>query len=170
MNRKSYTLVGAGIGLAVFLALALLPSLLYGGYAGVLLAGGIFGTPVTATSAVRALIRASSASPWTRDGLAEDRARLQRPAGAVHLVVSGPPHPRASGVGTSRSRSCPTFGSSPAIRFAVWAVYRSAPFRPTAGSCGSSAALGSAHSRMETKPAIAHLAARRISARELVAP
>ena len=56
MNRKSYTLIGAAVGLAVFLALALLPSLLYGGYAGVLLAGGIFGTPVKATFLVRALI------------------------------------------------------------------------------------------------------------------
>jgi hypothetical protein len=56
MNRKTSTLVGAGIGLALFLAVALLPSLLYGGYAGVLLAGGIFGTPVKATLAVRALI------------------------------------------------------------------------------------------------------------------
>ena len=56
MNRKSYTLIGAAVGLAVFLALALLPSLLYGGYAGVLLAGGIFGTPVKATLLVRALI------------------------------------------------------------------------------------------------------------------
>jgi hypothetical protein len=49
-------LVGAGIGLALFLAVGLLPSLLYGGYAGVLLAGGIFGTPVTASFAVRALV------------------------------------------------------------------------------------------------------------------
>ena len=56
MNRKSYTLIGAAVGLAVFLALALLPSLLYGGYAGVLLAGGIVGTPVKATLLVRALI------------------------------------------------------------------------------------------------------------------
>ncbi len=56
MNRKSYTLIGAAVGLAVFLALALLPSLLYGGYAGVLLAGGIFGTPIQATFLVRALI------------------------------------------------------------------------------------------------------------------
>ena len=55
-TRKIPSLVGAGIGLAVFLALALLPSLLYGGYAGVLLAGGIFGTPVTASFGVRALI------------------------------------------------------------------------------------------------------------------
>ncbi len=56
MTRKSYTLIGAAVGLAAFLAIALLPSLLYGGYAGVLLAGGIFGTPIHATVASRALI------------------------------------------------------------------------------------------------------------------
>ena len=56
MTRKTPTLVGAAVGLALFLAVALLPALLYGGYAGVLLAGGIFGTPVKATLAVRALI------------------------------------------------------------------------------------------------------------------
>ncbi|HTN52706.1 MAG TPA: hypothetical protein VML50_09920 [Anaeromyxobacter sp.] len=55
-SNKVPALVGAGIGLALFLAVALLPALLYGGYAGVLLAGGIFGTPVTASFAVRALI------------------------------------------------------------------------------------------------------------------
>ena len=56
MNKKLPTLVGAGVGLAVFLAIALLPSMLYGGYAGLLLAGGIFGTPVEATLLPRALI------------------------------------------------------------------------------------------------------------------
>ena len=56
MTRKSFTLIGAAVGLALFLAIALLPSLLYGGYAGVLLAGGIFGTPVNPTFWVRALI------------------------------------------------------------------------------------------------------------------
>ena len=56
MNSKVPALVGAGIGLATFLAVALLPALLYGGYAGVLLASGIFGAPVTAGLAVRALI------------------------------------------------------------------------------------------------------------------
>jgi hypothetical protein len=55
-QNKIYTLVGAGIGLVVFLALALLPAVLYGGYAGLLLAGGIFGTPVQPTFLVRALI------------------------------------------------------------------------------------------------------------------
>jgi hypothetical protein len=56
MNNKTPALVGAGIGLALFLAIALLPSLLYGGYAGLLLAGGIFGTPVEPTLLPRALI------------------------------------------------------------------------------------------------------------------
>jgi hypothetical protein len=55
-NKKVPTLVGAGIGLALFLAIALLPAMLYGGYAGVLLAGGIFGMPVQATLLPRALI------------------------------------------------------------------------------------------------------------------
>jgi hypothetical protein len=53
---KTPALVGAGIGLATFLAVALLPAMLYGGYAGVLLAGGIFGTPVTASLGARAII------------------------------------------------------------------------------------------------------------------
>jgi hypothetical protein len=56
MTRKSFTLIGAAVGLALFLAVALLPSLVYGGYAGVLLAGGIVGLPVEATLLVRALI------------------------------------------------------------------------------------------------------------------
>jgi hypothetical protein len=43
---KTYSIVGAAVGVAVFLAVGLLPAMLYGGYAGVLLAGGIFGTPV----------------------------------------------------------------------------------------------------------------------------
>src|SRR5512133_2877330 len=54
--KKLPTLFGAGIGLALFLAVALLPAMLYGGYAGLLLAGGIFGTPVSPTLLPRALI------------------------------------------------------------------------------------------------------------------
>jgi len=56
MTRKTSTLIGAAVGLALFLAVGLLPSLVYGGYAGVLLAGGIFGTPLQATFLVRALV------------------------------------------------------------------------------------------------------------------
>ena len=56
MTRKTFTLIGAAAGLALFIAVALLPAVLYGGYAGVLLASGIFGTPISATFVVRALI------------------------------------------------------------------------------------------------------------------
>jgi hypothetical protein len=56
MQNKNFALVGAGLGLALFLAVALLPAMLYGGYAGVLLAGGIFGTPIEPTFLARALI------------------------------------------------------------------------------------------------------------------
>jgi hypothetical protein len=55
-QNKLPSLIGAGVGLALFLALALLPSILYGGYAGLLLAGGIAGTPVQPTFLVRGLI------------------------------------------------------------------------------------------------------------------
>ncbi len=56
MNSKTSAVIGAGLGLALFLALGLLPALLYGGYAGVLLAGGIFGTPIHANILVNSLI------------------------------------------------------------------------------------------------------------------
>jgi hypothetical protein len=55
-QTKLPSLVGAGVGLALFLAIALLPSVLYGGYAGLLLAGGIVGTPVQPGLLVRALV------------------------------------------------------------------------------------------------------------------
>ncbi|HEY7724160.1 MAG TPA: hypothetical protein VH880_02410 [Anaeromyxobacteraceae bacterium] len=56
MTRRTLTVAGAAVGLAAFLAAGLLPSLVYGGYAGVMLAGAILGTPVAATFAVRALV------------------------------------------------------------------------------------------------------------------
>ena len=39
MNRKTPSIVGAAVGLALFLAIALLPALLHGGYAVGMLAG-----------------------------------------------------------------------------------------------------------------------------------
>lgn len=56
MKRRTPRLVGAAVGFAAFLAVALVPSLLYGGYAGVLLAGGIFEAPLPPSLAMRALI------------------------------------------------------------------------------------------------------------------
>lgn len=43
MNRKHYTLIGSAIGIAGFIAVGLKASIAWGGYAGHLLAEGIFG-------------------------------------------------------------------------------------------------------------------------------
>src|SRR4051794_36538626 len=43
-RNKTVALVGAGVGLTLFIVVGLLPALMYGGYAGLLLANGIFGT------------------------------------------------------------------------------------------------------------------------------
>jgi len=56
MTRKTPTLIGAAVGLALFLALGLLPALLYGGYAGVMLAAVLAGGPVSASFLVRAVV------------------------------------------------------------------------------------------------------------------
>ena len=79
-RNKMVAVAGAGIGIALFLAIGLLPAVLYGGYAGLLLASGIFGTPlpehvfarglvafgsllgVFATAAVFAVVGAAAAS------------------------------------------------------------------------------------------------------------
>lgn len=61
MTRKTSTLVGAGIGLALFLFVGLLPAMYYGGFAGVLLAGGMFGVPLRPGLLVRAIIYFSTA-------------------------------------------------------------------------------------------------------------
>jgi hypothetical protein len=55
-QNKLFALVGSCVGMVAFLVFALLPAVLYGGYAGLLLAGGIVGTPVQPTLIVRAFI------------------------------------------------------------------------------------------------------------------
>ncbi len=45
-RNKTVALAGAAVGFALFLGVALLPALMYGGYAGLLLANGIFGAPL----------------------------------------------------------------------------------------------------------------------------
>ncbi len=45
-KANPFTFIGGIIGLVTFLVIGLLPSLLYGGYAGVILGSAIFGTPI----------------------------------------------------------------------------------------------------------------------------
>jgi hypothetical protein len=56
MTTKNFGIVGAALGLTTFLAVGLLPAILYGGYAGLMLASGIAGTPVQPTALVKGLI------------------------------------------------------------------------------------------------------------------
>lgn len=44
MTTRTASIIGAALGLATFLAVGLLPAMLYGGYAGLLLGSGIAGT------------------------------------------------------------------------------------------------------------------------------
>jgi hypothetical protein len=53
---NTFPLVGASIGLLVFLAVALVPSLVCGGLAGVQLASAVLGVPATPTFSVDAFI------------------------------------------------------------------------------------------------------------------
>ena len=55
-RNKTVAVAGAVIGFATFLGVGLLPAIMYGGYAGLLLAGGIFGTPVPPTLLARGLL------------------------------------------------------------------------------------------------------------------
>jgi len=86
-QNKLPSLIGAGVGLALFLAVALLPSVLYGGYAGLLLAGGIVGTPVQPTLVVRALILFGMALGVT--GIASLFAVMGAVVGAAVGALSG---------------------------------------------------------------------------------
>jgi hypothetical protein len=45
-KANPFTFIGGIIGLVTFLVIGLLPSLLYGGYAGVILGSAIFGAPI----------------------------------------------------------------------------------------------------------------------------
>lgn len=45
-GANSITFLGGVMGLAIFMVVGLLPSLLYGGYAGLILGSAIFGTPI----------------------------------------------------------------------------------------------------------------------------
>jgi len=55
-RENPITIIGGLVGLAIFLAVGLLPSLLYGGYAGVVLGGAIFGTPIHESAFAQATV------------------------------------------------------------------------------------------------------------------
>ena len=55
-RNKMVAVAGAAVGIALFLAIGLLPAVLYGGYAGLLLGTGIFGAPLPEHIFARGLV------------------------------------------------------------------------------------------------------------------
>jgi hypothetical protein len=53
---KTYTFFGGVLGLIIFLTVGLLPAIVYGGFAGVTLAGAILGTPIGTSILAKALV------------------------------------------------------------------------------------------------------------------
>ena len=53
---KTATFIGGVAGLVGYLAVGLLPSIVYGGYAGVTLAAALFGTPIDASWMARGVV------------------------------------------------------------------------------------------------------------------
>jgi hypothetical protein len=56
MENKTVVFWGGAIGLVSFIIFGLLPSLVYGGYAGVVLANGIFNTPIHTNVIAQAIV------------------------------------------------------------------------------------------------------------------
>jgi hypothetical protein len=56
MNSKTFAFVGGLVGLGVFLVVGLLPSIVYGGFAGTVLASSILGEPLSGQIISRLLI------------------------------------------------------------------------------------------------------------------
>jgi hypothetical protein len=56
MQKKTPAVVGSIVALVAFGLVAAIPAAMYGGYAGVLLAGGLFGTPLPQIFLVKAVI------------------------------------------------------------------------------------------------------------------
>jgi hypothetical protein len=100
-QNKTFALVGAGVGLVAFLAVALLPAILYGGYAGLLLAGGIVGTPVQPTFLVKGLIVFGMVLGVT--GIASLFAVLGAVAGAAVGALTSSVVPAKKAEATSKS-------------------------------------------------------------------
>jgi hypothetical protein len=53
---KTATFIGGIVGLVGYLAIGLLPSIVYGGFAGVTLAAALFGTPIDASWMARGVV------------------------------------------------------------------------------------------------------------------
>jgi len=98
MQKKTPAVVGSIVAIVAFGLVAAIPAAMYGGYAGVLLAGGLFGTPLPQIFLVKALIVFGSILGVVGVGslFAVSGAAAGAAVGALTSVASGKPAPAAA--------------------------------------------------------------------------
>jgi hypothetical protein len=90
-RNKMVAVAGAAVGFALFLAVGLLPAVLYGGYAGLLLASGIFGAPLPGHIFARGLVAFGSLLGVLATAAVFAVAGAAAASGIGHIVASASP-------------------------------------------------------------------------------
>jgi hypothetical protein len=88
-RNKMVAVAGAAVGTALFFAVGLLPAVLYGGYAGLLLATGIFGAPLPGHIFARGLVAFGSLLGVLATAALFAVAGAASASGLGHLVATG---------------------------------------------------------------------------------
>jgi hypothetical protein len=101
-RNKSVAMVGAAVGFALFLVIGLLPALLYGGYAGLLLATAIFGAPFQAGFFSTGLVVFVMLLGTFGTASVFAVAGAVLASGSVHVAEMLTPVPRVAGHGAAR--------------------------------------------------------------------
>lgn len=93
-RNKVVAVAGAAVGFALFLAVGLLPAVLYGGYAGLLLASGIFGAPLPGHIFARGLVAFGSLLGVLATAAVFAVAGAAAASGIGHIVATASPGTR----------------------------------------------------------------------------
>lgn len=93
-RNKVVAVAGAAVGFALFLAVGLLPAVLYGGYAGLLLASGIFGAPLPGHIFARGLVAFGSLLGVLATAAVFAVAGAAAASGIGHIVATASPGAR----------------------------------------------------------------------------
>src|SRR3982750_1341091 len=93
-RNKMVAVAGAAVGTALFFAVGLLPAGLYGGYAGLLLATGIFGAPLPGHIFARGLVAFGSLLGVMAPAAVFAVAGAASASGIGHLIATAPQRTR----------------------------------------------------------------------------
>ena len=94
-RNKTVAVSGAALGFTLFLAVGFLPALMYGGYAGLMLADGIFGTPLPQHLFARGLVGFGMLLGVFATAAIFAVAGAAAASALAHLVTAALPEPKA---------------------------------------------------------------------------